>query len=252
MEGWETTACFDVFAWHENEILFCEAKEARKDRLTRGQEKFIEGALICGVSPDQNAHRRVDPQSTQSTLLPIAYAHNQTYQILAIASTPGGPRIRWIRKGNRNSSQSGREITIPRRSSPAAYRAAFRPPGHQDHQIQHRRQWFRKIRAYAGLKKIVTPHILRHNAPFQRLPHQPHQEAPGLETTCRYYLGVDKAVAKKPEEVLPLLHRASGRCPVYARKQLPDWELSLIPLLSSLRTRRHIGSGALTSLPSLR
>jgi hypothetical protein len=48
-----TRACFDVFAWQRKEILFCEAKQSGKDRLTRGQERFIEAALSCGVSPDQ-------------------------------------------------------------------------------------------------------------------------------------------------------------------------------------------------------
>lgn len=45
----KTTACFDVFAWKGNEILFCEGKHKGKDRLTKAQTKFIEGALACGV-----------------------------------------------------------------------------------------------------------------------------------------------------------------------------------------------------------
>jgi hypothetical protein len=47
-----TTACFDVFAWKNDDILFCEAKREGKDRLTEAQHKFIEGALQCGVPPD--------------------------------------------------------------------------------------------------------------------------------------------------------------------------------------------------------
>jgi len=46
----KTTACFDVFAWKGNEILFCEGKHKGKDRLTKAQTKFIEGALTCGIS----------------------------------------------------------------------------------------------------------------------------------------------------------------------------------------------------------
>ena len=46
----KTTACFDVFVWKDNEILFCEGKHKNKDRLTNAQTKFIEGALACGVS----------------------------------------------------------------------------------------------------------------------------------------------------------------------------------------------------------
>lgn len=45
----KTTACFDVFVWKDNDILFCEGKHKGKDRLTKAQTKFIEGALACGV-----------------------------------------------------------------------------------------------------------------------------------------------------------------------------------------------------------
>ncbi len=48
----KTSACFDVFAWKGNEILFCEAKNKGKDKLTSGQLKFIEGALSCGILPE--------------------------------------------------------------------------------------------------------------------------------------------------------------------------------------------------------
>jgi len=46
----KTTACFDVFAWQGNQVLFCEAKHAGKDRLTAAQVRFIEGVLSCQVS----------------------------------------------------------------------------------------------------------------------------------------------------------------------------------------------------------
>jgi hypothetical protein len=49
----KTRACFDVFAWRGDQILFCEAKHSGKDKLTKGQYKFIHAALSCGVSPDQ-------------------------------------------------------------------------------------------------------------------------------------------------------------------------------------------------------
>lgn len=48
----KTTACFDVFAWKDNDILFCESKHKGKDRLTKAQTKFIEGALSCGIPED--------------------------------------------------------------------------------------------------------------------------------------------------------------------------------------------------------
>lgn len=47
----KTTACFDVFAWHNDQILFCEAKRMGKDRFTDAQVRFIEGAIACKVSP---------------------------------------------------------------------------------------------------------------------------------------------------------------------------------------------------------
>ena len=45
-----TKACFDVFAWRGDKILFCEAKRIGKDKLTKAQPRFIEGALACGIS----------------------------------------------------------------------------------------------------------------------------------------------------------------------------------------------------------
>lgn len=48
----KTAACFDVFAWRDKQILFCEAKHAGKDNLTAAQIRFIEGALACGVLPE--------------------------------------------------------------------------------------------------------------------------------------------------------------------------------------------------------
>ncbi|MDO8521987.1 MAG: hypothetical protein Q7S08_01720 [bacterium] len=48
----QTTACFDVLAWHNGQILFCEAKRTGKDRFTDAQVRFIEGAIACKVSPE--------------------------------------------------------------------------------------------------------------------------------------------------------------------------------------------------------
>ncbi len=45
----KTTACFDVFLWNNEDILFCESKHRGKDKLTKAQTKFIEGALACGI-----------------------------------------------------------------------------------------------------------------------------------------------------------------------------------------------------------
>lgn len=52
-EKGKTTACFDVMAWKDDRIVFCEAKRKKKDRLTDAQLKFIGGALECGLKPEQ-------------------------------------------------------------------------------------------------------------------------------------------------------------------------------------------------------
>ena len=44
-----TTACFDVLLWRDDQALFCEAKRSKKDRLTEAQKKFIQGALDCQI-----------------------------------------------------------------------------------------------------------------------------------------------------------------------------------------------------------
>lgn len=45
----KTKACFDVLLWRDNQVLFCEAKRIKKDRLTEAQKKFIQGALACRI-----------------------------------------------------------------------------------------------------------------------------------------------------------------------------------------------------------
>ena len=48
----KTSTCFDVFAWKDERVLFCEAKHAGKDKLTNAQLRFLEGALACGIKID--------------------------------------------------------------------------------------------------------------------------------------------------------------------------------------------------------
>lgn len=64
-------------------------------------------------------------------------------------------------------------------------------------------RYFDRHRKLAGVKKRVTPHILRHTAATQLLfngcPVGHIKEILGherLETTCRYYLGLDRRAAK--------------------------------------------------------
>ena len=65
------------------------------------------------------------------------------------------------------------------------------------------RIWFKRVRTRAGLRKPITAHILRHTCAtlllFNGCPIGHIKEILGhdrLETTCRYYLGTDKAAAK--------------------------------------------------------
>jgi hypothetical protein len=46
----KTSACFDVLVWKGDEILFCEAKRKKKDRLNEPQKRFIQGALGYGLT----------------------------------------------------------------------------------------------------------------------------------------------------------------------------------------------------------
>jgi integrase/recombinase XerD len=66
------------------------------------------------------------------------------------------------------------------------------------------RVWFKKVRQRTGIQKPITAHIMRHTCAtlllFNGCPIGHIKEILGhdrLETTCRYYLGVDKAAAKE-------------------------------------------------------
>jgi hypothetical protein len=48
-----TTACFDLFVWQGQRLMFCKVKHRRRDRVTFAQRKFIDGALACGFAPSQ-------------------------------------------------------------------------------------------------------------------------------------------------------------------------------------------------------
>jgi hypothetical protein len=44
--------CFDVYAWRDKQILFCEAKQHGKDRIRSSQRRWIEAATLEGVALD--------------------------------------------------------------------------------------------------------------------------------------------------------------------------------------------------------
>jgi site-specific recombinase XerD len=89
-----------------------------------------------------------------------------------------------------------------RRSDQSEWLFALPDGTHMTINTVHNR--FRRIRARSGLLKIVTPHILRHTCAttllFNGCPIGFIKEVLGhdrLETTCKYYLGVDKTAAKE-------------------------------------------------------
>jgi hypothetical protein len=41
--------CFDVFAWQNGDVIFCEAKRLKRDTLRLSQRKWIEAAICEGV-----------------------------------------------------------------------------------------------------------------------------------------------------------------------------------------------------------
>ncbi len=90
---------------------------------------------------------------------------------------------------------------ISRRSDNSEW--LFVIPGGKQTDINTVHTRFRRIRARSGLLKAVTPHILRHTCAttllFNGCPIGFIKEVLGhdrLETTCKYYLGVDKTAAK--------------------------------------------------------
>lgn len=42
--------CFDVYAWRGEQVMFCEAKRQGKDRIRLSQRRWIEAAILEGVS----------------------------------------------------------------------------------------------------------------------------------------------------------------------------------------------------------
>jgi integrase/recombinase XerD len=86
---------------------------------------------------------------------------------------------------------------------------------------------FVRHREWAGINKRITPHLLRHTAATQLLfngcPIGHIKEILGherLETTCRYYLGLDHRAAKQAHR--QYLTYGSGDEPVSAQNQQLD------------------------------
>lgn len=82
---------------------------------------------------------------------------------------------------------------------------------------------FARHRQLAGINKPVRPHLLRHTAATQLLfngcPVGHIKEILGherLETTCRYYLGLDRRAAKQAHRQFLVYGRPADCCPVRA------------------------------------
>lgn len=41
--------CFDVFAWQDENVIFCEAKRSKEDRIRPSQRRWIEAAITVGI-----------------------------------------------------------------------------------------------------------------------------------------------------------------------------------------------------------
>jgi len=48
-----TKACFDLFVWQGERLMFCKARRRGRERLTPAQRKFVDGALACGFAASQ-------------------------------------------------------------------------------------------------------------------------------------------------------------------------------------------------------
>ena len=46
------SGCFDIYAWRDNDVLFCEAKRQGKDRIRLSQYRWIEAAILEEVALD--------------------------------------------------------------------------------------------------------------------------------------------------------------------------------------------------------
>jgi len=48
----KSRGCWDAVAWREDQIVFCETKRHKKDRLTETQKCWVEAALDAGFSTE--------------------------------------------------------------------------------------------------------------------------------------------------------------------------------------------------------
>ena len=44
------SGCWDIFTWHNNQLVFAEVKRSKKDKLTKSQITWLQSAITVGLS----------------------------------------------------------------------------------------------------------------------------------------------------------------------------------------------------------
>jgi integrase/recombinase XerD len=208
--------CFLRFCVHGADIETMDPRQIRSPRLPRREVVFLtreEVARFVGAIPFSRKRRELDVgwlsfralvEALLGSGMRISEALGLTRRAVNFESGEahivgkGGkertvffsPRaLGWIKEYVTRRSDAGEALFAHRNGKPMTQRTVSRR--------------FRDIRRRAGIEKSVTPHILRHTVAttllFNGCPIGHIKEILGhemLETTCKFYLGVDRKAAK--------------------------------------------------------